>query len=33
MLRIAPADIEAAASELYVRALKLLPPDVKRGFD
>ena len=33
MLRIAPADIEAAASELYVRALKLLPPDIKRGFD
>ena len=25
--------IEEAAKELYIRALKLLPPDVKRGFD
>ena len=32
-MRIAPERIEAAAKELYVRALKDLPPDVKRGFD
>jgi tartrate/fumarate subfamily iron-sulfur-dependent hydro-lyase alpha chain len=25
--------VEAAAKELYIRALKILPPDVKRGFD
>jgi tartrate/fumarate subfamily iron-sulfur-dependent hydro-lyase alpha chain len=25
--------IEAAAKELYIRALKILPPDVKQGFD
>ena len=25
--------VEAAAKELYIRALKRLPPDVKRGFD
>ena len=25
--------VEEAAKELYVRALKLLPPDVKHGFD
>ncbi len=33
MLRVEPAAIEEAAKTLYVRALKLLPPDVKRGFD
>jgi len=32
-MRIAPERIEAAAKELYLRALKDLPPDVKRGFD
>ncbi len=32
-LRIAPETIEEVAKELYVRALKVLPPDVKRGFD
>jgi fumarate hydratase subunit alpha/L(+)-tartrate dehydratase alpha subunit len=32
-LRIDPARVEEAASELYIRALKMLPPDVKRGFD
>src|SRR3954471_21302446 len=32
-LRIDPAHVEDAAKELYVRALKMLPPDVKRGFD
>ncbi|MEK6243920.1 MAG: fumarate hydratase [Pseudomonadota bacterium] len=25
--------VEEAAKELYIRALKLLPPDIKRGFD
>jgi tartrate/fumarate subfamily iron-sulfur-dependent hydro-lyase alpha chain len=33
MLPIDPRQIEAAAKELYIRALKILPPDVKRGFD
>ena len=33
MLRIDAAAVEEAAKELYIRALKLLPPDVKRGFD
>jgi fumarate hydratase subunit alpha/L(+)-tartrate dehydratase alpha subunit len=32
-LRIAPERIEDIARELYIRALKMLPPDVKRGFD
>ena len=32
-MRIDPAQIESVARELYVRALKRLPPDVKRGFD
>jgi len=32
-LRIEPARVEEAAKELYIRALKLLPPDIKRGFD
>jgi tartrate/fumarate subfamily iron-sulfur-dependent hydro-lyase alpha chain len=32
-VRIDPRDVEEAARELYVRALKQLPPDVKRGFD
>jgi fumarate hydratase subunit alpha/L(+)-tartrate dehydratase alpha subunit len=27
------AQVEEAAKELYIRALKLLPPDVKRGFE
>ena len=31
-MRIDPAAVEEAAKELYIRALKLLPPDVKRGF-
>jgi len=33
MLRIEPAAVEEAAKALYIRALKLLPPDVKSGFD
>ena len=32
-MRITPDRIEDAAKELYLRALKDLPPDVKRGFD
>jgi len=32
-LKIEPKQIEEAAKELYIRALKLLPPDVKQGFD
>jgi tartrate/fumarate subfamily iron-sulfur-dependent hydro-lyase alpha chain len=32
-MRIAPETIETAAKELYIRALKALPPDIKRGFD
>ena len=32
-LRIDPARVEEAAKELYIRALKMLPPDVKQGFD
>jgi fumarate hydratase subunit alpha len=33
MLQVDPAQVEEAAKELYIRALKILPPDVKRGFD
>ena len=32
-MRIDPQAIESAAKELYIRALKILPDDVKRGFD
>ena len=32
-LRIDPARVEEAAKTLYIRALKMLPPDVKQGFD
>jgi fumarate hydratase subunit alpha len=32
-MRIDPKTIEDVAKELYIRALKILPPDVKRGFD
>ena len=32
-MRIAPERIEEAAKELYIRALKDLPPDIKQGFD
>ncbi|NDP43990.1 MAG: fumarate hydratase [Aromatoleum sp.] len=31
-MRIAPERIEDAARELYIRALKVLPPDIKQGF-
>ena len=33
MLRIDPALVENVAKELYIRALKILPPDIKQGFD
>src|SRR5438874_9664232 len=32
-MKIDPRTIEDAAKELYIRALKILPDDVKRGFD
>src|SRR5437763_396486 len=32
-MRMDPHTIEDAAKELYIRALKILPDDVKRGFD
>ena len=32
-MRVDLQQVEDAAKELYIRALKLLPPDVKRGFD
>ena len=31
-MKIDPAQVEEVARELYVRALKILPPDVKEGF-
>jgi fumarate hydratase subunit alpha/L(+)-tartrate dehydratase alpha subunit len=31
-MKITPAQVEEVARELYVRALKILPPDVKEGF-
>ena len=33
MLRIDPGLVEDVAKELYIRALKMLPPDIKQGFD
>ena len=32
-MKVDPALVEEAAKELYIRALKRLPPDVKQGFD
>ena len=32
-MKVDPREIEEAAKELYIRALKMLPPDVKQGFD
>ena len=32
-MKVEPREVEEAAKELYIRALKLLPPDVKQGFD
>jgi fumarate hydratase subunit alpha len=32
-VKVDPGLVEEAAKELYIRALKLLPPDVKQGFD
>ena len=31
-MKIDPAAVEEAARELYIRALKILPPDIKAGF-
>src|SRR3569623_303421 len=33
MLNVDMAAVEEAAKELYIRALKVLPPDVKQGFE
>jgi len=33
MLRIDPGLVENVAKELYIRALKIPPPDIKQGFD
>ena len=32
-MKVDLAQVEEAAKELYIRALKILPPDIKRGFD
>jgi len=32
-MKVTPAQVEDVARELYIRALKVLPPDVKEGFD
>lgn len=32
-MKVDPQQVEEAAKELYIRALKLLPPDIKQGFD
>ena len=32
-MKVDPGLVEEAAKQLYIRALKLLPPDVKQGFD
>jgi fumarate hydratase subunit alpha/L(+)-tartrate dehydratase alpha subunit len=32
-VKVDPNQVEEAAKELYIRALKMLPPDVKQGFD
>ena len=31
-VKVDPNQVEEAAKELYIRALKLLPPDIKKGF-
>ena len=33
MMHIAPEAVEEAAKQLYIRALKVLPPDIKAGLD
>src|SRR5205814_8040350 len=32
-LKVDPKQVEEVARDLYVRALKVLPPDIKAGFD
>ena len=32
-MKVDLAQVEDAAKELYIRALKALPPDIKRGFE
>ncbi|HET7403367.1 MAG TPA: fumarate hydratase, partial [Usitatibacter sp.] len=31
-MKVDPQQVEEVARELYIRALKILPPDVKEGF-
>jgi hypothetical protein len=31
-MKLDPAAVEEAAKTLYIRALKMLPPDIKAGF-
>src|SRR5712664_1390247 len=31
-MKVTAAEVEEVARELYIRALKILPPDVKEGF-
>ena len=31
-MKVTPAQVEEVARELYIRALKILPPDIKEGF-
>src|SRR6201999_1966450 len=33
VMQLDPNEVEELAKALYVRALKLLPPDIKRGFE
>lgn len=33
MMQVAPEAVEEAAKQLYIRALKVLPPDIKAGLD
>src|SRR5438477_9561894 len=32
-LKVDPKQVEEVARDLYVRALKILPPDIKQGFE
>ena len=32
-MQLDPKEVEEIAKTLYIRALKLLPPDIKRGFE
>ena len=32
-MQLDPKEVEEVAKTLYIRSLKLLPPDIKRGFE